>query len=276
MMKKIFLIMSFILLSNNSYSNECSQGEIGSYWNNTNGSGWFWYQKECIKEESNSENNIEKKEEFKTLPKKAKIPWDILDNLDPDEIAQKIEPEARKVSIMYPTEENITAYRQLVNWIANKAIVYTNKDEQIRTTNPTLMPDLEYFRESPYKEKFVIAKINEISKNTLLKYKNNAGLVIYVSQSCSFCEQQKPIINWFQEKYGWNILYKEISHSPSDILRFNINITPDIFIVLKNKNGEVKYQRIATGLTVLSDLEKFALKGLSYLGEDINEELISY
>lgn len=272
MMKKIVLIVSFLLLSNSSYSNECSPTEISSYWNNTNGSGWFWYQKECLKEE----NDTKKEEEFKILPEKTNIPWDLLDKLDPDEIAEKIEPEARKVSIMYPTEENITAYRQLVNWIANKATNYANKDEQTRTTNPTLMPNLEYFRESPYKERFVMAKINELSNSTLLKYKNNAGLIIYISQTCSFCEQQKPIINYFKEKYGWNILYKDISQSPSDILKFNINITPDIFIVLKNNNGELKYQRIATGLTVLSDLEKAALKGLSYLGEDINEELISY
>lgn len=276
-MKNVVFIILFIIISNKVYAEKCSQVEIGSYWNKTKGSGWFWYQQDCEpKEEIEKEEEEEKKEEWKILPEKANIPFDILDKIDPDEIAKKIEPEARKVSIMYPTEENIMAYRKLVNWIASKASNYAFIDEQVRVSNPNLMPNLEFSRNSPFKENFVNAKVKEMNNNTLLKYKNNAGLVIYVSENCSFCQQQKPIIKWFQEKYEWNILYKELSQSPKDILNFNISVTPDIFIVLKNNKGEVKYQRIATGLTVLSDLEKMALRGLAYLGEDIDEKLISY
>lgn len=271
-MKTIACIITSLIFT--SIANAGCISPDKGFWNNPQGRGWFWGQGECQTDEDNISGL---KEEWKLLPQKINIPWNILDKIDPEEIANKIEPEAKKISIMYPNDENISEYRKLTNWIVAKASRYATIDEKIRTENPGLMPGLEFAPISQIKNKALISFKNIETDQILEKYKNKAGIIIYESSSCSYCKLQKPIIEEFSSYYGWEILYRDIAQFRQEALRLNVKTTPDIFLVLKKETGKnIKYQRIATGLTTMDKLKISILKGLGYLGEEINETLTDY
>lgn len=284
MVRRVLYICIFMmLLASVAYANvapkNCTPPDKG-FWSNPAGRGWFWGQEECKPEpeEEKKAETDEAKTEWKLLPKKANIPWELLDQIDPDEIAKKIEPEARKVSIMYPTEENIFAYRKLNNWIIAKSASYATMDERTRTENPVLMPWNERLGTTGYKEDVIFLDQERQKTNILRKYKDRAGLVIYVSPTCKYCEKQVPMIDKFVDSYGWDVIYRDVTVNKykNEVAQMNVTTTPDIFIVLKGIDGKLRYQRIATGLTTIGLLETAVIKGLSYLGEDIDETLVTY
>ena len=95
----ILILLFSLFISLDAYSNvreNCMEPDKG-FRNNAPGRGWFWGEKVCepVKDNETDISTIENKEQqdkWKILPKSADIPWEILDTLDPDEIANKIEP----------------------------------------------------------------------------------------------------------------------------------------------------------------------------------------
>lgn len=277
MQHKFILILLFSLsISFNAYSSirdNCIEPDKG-FRNNAPGRGWFWGEKICepVKDNETETSNIENRENqerWKILPKTADIPWEILDTLDPDEIANKIEPEAKKVAVMYPTEANIIAYRKLSRWIMLKAKSYTMKDTQVRTENPSIAPEMVMANTSEFKRRFNYAEDEKRRIGYLNDYKERAKIVVYTRVGCSYCTAQKPILEKFTQKYGWQIMERSLEDNLDEQIKFNIEYTPDIFLLLNTPQG-IKYQRIATGLTTLQDLEKQVVFGLEYLGENVS------
>lgn len=277
MQYKFILILLFSLfISLDAYSNirdNCVEPDKG-FRNNAPGRGWFWGEKVCEPVKDNEtdistiENN-EQQDKWKILPKSADIPWAILDTLDPDEIANKIEPEAKKVAVMYPTEENIMAYRKLSRWIMLKAKSYTMKDTQVRTENPSIAPEMVTANTSEFRRRLNFTENEKRRIGYLNEYKDKARLVVYTRIGCSYCTAQKPILESFIQKHGWQVMERSIEENLDEQIKFNIEYTPDIFLLLNTPQG-IKYQRIATGLTTLQDLEKQVVLGLEYLGENVS------
>ena len=272
----ILILLFSLFISLDAYSNvreNCVEPDKG-FRNNAPGRGWFWGEKVCepVKDNeteiSNIENN-EKQNKWKILPKTANIPWEILDTLDPDEIANKIEPEAKKVAVMYPTEENIMAYRKLSRWIMIKAKSYTMKDTQVRTENPSIAPEIVTANTSEFRRRLNYTENTKRRAGYLNEYKERARIVVYTRIGCSYCTAQKPILESFIQKHGWQVMERSVEENLDEQIKFNIEYTPDIFLLLNTPQG-IKYQRIATGLTTLQDLEKQVVLGLEYLGENVS------
>ena len=278
---KFILILLFSLsISFNAYSSirdNCIEPDKG-FRNNAPGRGWFWGEKICepVKDNETETSNIENRENqerWKILPKTADIPWEILDTLDPDEIANKIEPEAKKVAVMYPTEANIMAYRRLSNWILTKATTYTNRDTQVKVENPMLVPGALTAPTSEYKIRKVRYEREQNKQKILADYRERAKIIVYTRAGCSFCDAQRPLLEKFSQQYGWEIMERDINANIDESIRFDIEVTPDIFLLFNSLNG-IQYQRIATGLTTLPDLVNAVINGLKYLGEDIDYETV--
>lgn len=272
----ILILLFSLFISLDAYSNvreNCMEPDKG-FRNNAPGRGWFWGEKVCepVKDNETDISTIENKEQqdkWKILPKSADIPWEILDTLDPDEIANKIEPEAKKVAVMYPTEENIMAYRKLSRWIMLKAKSYTMKDTQVRTENPSIAPEMVTANTSEFRRRLNYSENMKRRTGYLNEYKERARLVVYTRIGCSYCTAQKPILESFIQKHGWQIMERSVEENLDEQIKFNIEYTPDIFLLLNTPQG-IKYQRIATGLTTLQDLEKQVVLGLEYLGENVS------
>ncbi len=272
----IIMTMSFNL----AYCNTCIEPDKG-FRNNSAGRGWFWNQQVCEPVKSYTEPNTvdnltnqnidsKNKDEWTLLPEKANIPWELLDSLDPDEIAETIEPEAKKVALMYPTDENIIAYNRLHKWITNKSRVFMERTIQVQRENPVMFKEKMLRATSEFNRRAVMEARDDMKMFYLSKYRDTAKLVIYVRQGCSFCEKQLPIMQAFSQSYGWDILVRDVEKEAQESILLNVELTPDIFLMLKNSSGDISYQRIATGLTTLIGLEDAVLDGLKYQGENID------
>lgn len=82
-----------------------------------------------------------------------------------------------------------------------------------------------------------------------------------------------PLLEQFSMIYGWEIMERDINENMQESIRFNVEVTPDMFLLFNSANGIV-YQRIATGLTTLPDLVNAVINGLKYLGEDVDYETV--
>ncbi len=269
----MLLICSVNLLLAGGMSEESSNCNDKRFWNDGNADkGWYW-KKECVP--IVSDPIVESKDNYTILEDTQNIPWDKIDRIDPDQIAKIIEPQARKVAITYPTEENILEYRKLSQWIQNKTVAFMNEDRMVRTENPNdLLAGLMNSSKRGHFESSVSRVVaNENVDNILKNYSQKAGLIIFVSPTCEFCKRQIPILNELKRKYGFDYVTIDVSGKNEMIEKFGIETTPDIFLAV-NSNG-TKYQRIATGLHTLPDMISAIIYGLKYLGEDVDENTIN-
>lgn len=288
----IMILMILFIVNIAHASEECISPDAG-FWNNAQGRGWFWKQKVCVPVKDNNteerqetaiqdnEPNLDNQTQYvtdkdgrqwKKLPDKQNIPWDIIDFVDPIEVSEKIEPQARSIAIMYPTKENITEYRELKNWMLAKASGAMVNDIRVRTENPSLVK-VNSPATSSYSSRYYRIFKNNAIDDVISTYRDRIMIVMFSMEGCQYCELQRPLIRSLSENYGINFQEKDIDREY--ILAGNLGVTqtPDIFLLFKSPSG-IKYQRIATGLTTVDKLKDAIVRGLSYLGENIQREAL--
>lgn len=150
-----------------------------------------------------------------------------------------------------------------------KAKSYTMKDTQVRTENPSIAPEMVTANTSEFRRRLNYTENTKRRAGYLNEYKERARIVVYTRIGCSYCTAQKPILESFIQKHGWQVMERSVEENLDEQIKFNIEYTPDIFLLLNTPQG-IKYQRIATGLTTLQDLEKQVVLGLEYLGENVS------
>lgn len=261
-MKKIFLFLPLVVFA----QEECRPAK--EFYQDSE-RGWFW--KEVCQKKEKKELKEEKQESVKLLKKRVvQIPWDKLDQMDPEEIS-KLEEESRKIAIMNPTEENVREWKRLVLWINNKARDFAFVHYKILKTEPGYMQ----------KQNFMPAQIsmveyrNEKKKEIFTQYKDRAGIIVFIQRDCPYCRAFLGTLKLFRERWGWDTKEVDIEERPDLAARFNTQLVPDIFLVLQ-KNGTFEWQRIGSGAMALDELEDSIIFGLYNLGEIKDERLISW
>ena len=100
--------------------------------------------------------------------------------------------------------------------------------------------------------------------------KNNSseyGFIYFYSPSCSYCAQQTPLLQSFQERHGWEIEAIDITQKPGLAERFEITVTPSLRMVDRDKN----ILPISNGLITLPELEERAYRFIRYLKGETSE-----
>jgi conjugal transfer pilus assembly protein TraF len=230
--------------------------------------GWFWYE---ICPEDATDNDTEETPKYRYIPQKVYIPWEELDKIDPDDI-NKIETENRKIAMMYPDDYNLIEYKNLIAWITNKSTVYSRADTAVRTKYPETVEFALNKPTNTWAQDIASLENKRLTKETLGKYVETIGLVVFATETCPYCAKQQNIMEMFKRDYEIEYRYAYISESPEIAAQFGINTVPDIFI-LAEIEGKPVWQRISTGLTSYDELEKAVFLGLILLGEEIDEKL---
>lgn len=230
--------------------------------------GWFW-REHCEKKDDNA---TKKEEKYKTIPKVVEIPWDIIDQIDPEQIAQ-LERDAQKIAIMYPTDHNVREHRLLQKWIMEKALAYTKTTDKLGRTDTDLAKWRSEVPISVFARSAKGRALHDEAGETIKRYADRAGLVVITQQGCVYCEKQIPILDMLREETGMSYRIVDMAQAPVAVAKLGVATTPDIFLVL-NKNGETKWQRVASGLNTFGELEKAILFGLYALGELKDDSLV--
>lgn len=236
--------------------------------------GWFFGENPCVLKDSNKSKNIQdtSKKKYKIIPKVVDIPWEIIDQIDPEQIAE-MERESQKIALMYPTDQNVKQHRLLQKYVVKKAVLYAKAGDRLGRADTELaawraeIPLTTFARTAKGKETY------ERSNQVLKEYSTKSGLVVITQQGCGYCEKQIPILNLLKEETGFTYKEVDMSQAPQAVMTLGVAKTPDIFLVL-NKNGKAQWQRVASGLNTLGEIKQAILMGLYTLGELKDETLI--
>lgn len=234
--------------------------------------GWFWNEAPCTPRPKDENKTASKKNEsddkyskYKLIPKKVDIPWEIIDQIDPEQIAE-MERTAQKTALMYPTDHNVKEHRMLQRFAVKKSIAYAKAGDQLGRADRDLaewrsdVPTSSIARTVSAQKKY--SDMGEILRN----YSEKAGLVVVTQQGCGYCEKQIPILDTLKMETGFTYKNVDISQIPVAAQRLGVANTPDIFLVL-NKGGKAEWRRVASGLNTLSELKQSIVLGLYGLGE---------
>jgi len=276
MLKKIsfITILTFLALSN-IHAELCKP--VGKFYVDNN-RGWF-FMEYCEPEKEAKVDNETEGEERKDViveqtPKdkfdklsstKVEIPWDILNDLDPDSI-RNLQEDSQKIVIMRPTEENVVEYKRLIAWIMQKSTDYMNANTVASKLNPEFSGVGGAQGTSTYGVN-AKGKIDAYFKKKIMaKYKENTALVVLESSHCQYCRFQKPIVEAFGRKYGWEYQFIDIEEKPYVAKKLGTQTTPDLFIIHRDKQEQPRWQRIGSGVHAQDEIVDGIILGLQVLG----------
>ncbi len=203
---------------------------------------FFGYKQEIINDENKD-----------TVKKAVEIPTN-LDKMTADEIAKLIE-DSKKTAVSFPTDENIHNYIQLQNYATKKSENFAIKWQQAILKDSSL--DL-----SATAAKSTFARNASTADKTTKRaqfWKENIDKIGIVA----FFDKKENEVNTAQNKvlYFLNQDYPNLAirtifkdeHS-SLVQEHKIGVTPDIFIVYKDKDENANWYRVKAGLTTKNEI----------------------
>lgn len=268
-----FLIVSASLLI--AYANTFAAGVGGDgkeppkkYYDRAK-EGWFWYEDPPAKvepEEPKKEAPAPGKQ-ARPVPKMENYTMEDLWNMHPDAF-QDLLKDFQKKAVQYPTEQNMVDYYTMQDIARRKSAAFANvagyvtqkyTSFDMNSTNPTVTPGR-------------IAKTqmqNEEIQTTIANAQGDHALLFFTQQGCSFCDKQKNILKFFNDKYGWPIKEMDIRANPDVAARFNITTTPTLLLIGRGKSD---YLPVSVGVASLDAIEQKLYRGVRLLDGKITPE----
>ena len=247
--------------------------------------GWFWGEaqpKEVLDKKEEAKRDKKKEDtiiidgkEYKTISNKTNVPWQALDKLHPDEIS-KLETETKNISVMYPTEENIVEYKKLQKYISDKAMGFTDTSYLVTKQNSEIS---NWASDTSMSSRLVISAkrtdLWEKQKNIISEHKKDMIILVATLPTCSFCKQQMPLLKDFEKDYSVEFKEVDISINKEFAKTYNIQRTPDLFLLYRDKGNEPLLTRFGNGLHTIQDLKNGVLAGL-YSFKKISKDYLEY
>ncbi|MCT7910347.1 conjugal transfer protein TraF [Arcobacter lacus] len=277
---KAYLLIAYLIAS----SLYVAYASDKSYFDD-NKRGWFWgeiksIEKDEKKEElegqlKNKNNLVFDGKEYKTIPSKTDIPWPILDKLHPDEIVN-LETQTKNISVMYPTQENVLEYKKLQHFISNKAMGFTDTNYFVAKQDPEIS---NWASQTSMNSRLVISAkrtdLWEKQKNIISEHSKNMIILVATLPTCSFCKQQMPLLKDFEKEFGVEYKEVDISTNKEFAINYQVQKTPDLFLLYKNKNNEPLLTRFGNGLHTIQDLKQGVLASL-FTFKKISQDYLEY
>jgi conjugal transfer pilus assembly protein TraF len=146
------------------------------------------------------------------------------------------------------------AFANVAGYVTQK---YTSFD--MNSTAPTVTPGR-------------IAKTqmqNEEIQTTIASAQGDHALLFFTQQGCSFCDKQKNILKFFNDKYDWPIKEMDIRANPDIAARFNITTTPTLLLIGKGKSD---YIPVSVGVASLDTIEQKLYRGVRLMDGKITPQ----
>jgi conjugal transfer pilus assembly protein TraF len=267
----IFFILINIFIFNIAYADLCKAPEKFFY---DNQRGWFYGEycspkkdniikkekkevkeilNKIVKEEDNKSNELKDNNLKFLIEKEVKIPWDIIDNLDPDSISY-LETKSRKIAISNPSYDNVKEYMKLQKYINDKSLKYMETFQLVSQTDPTIANWSGSIESTKFARDVKFNNLRKDKESLLKAFNNKAGLVIFYKDGCPYCEEEKRILNMFNQDYGMEYELVNIYEHSDLVDKFQVGAVPDIFIVFRDSNDAPIWRRIGVGLHAESEL----------------------
>lgn len=165
-------------------------------------------------------------------------------------------------AIENPTHERVETYVTLQAVAIERAERFQKAWGQVLNSTPVLDPTTQRPPTAIGTKMAVLERNADISQY-IVEMRDNLGILIFTRPGCSYCAEQKKIMDSFQRYWLWDhVQYVDISERPDLAEEYGVNIVPDIFVV-GNVGQEVLQRRLQTGLTSRTELERGMLEAYS-------------
>ena len=225
--------------------------------------GYYWY-KDPVKEKpvvpDKKKIRSDESPPKRKLPNMADYTYEQLWGLHPDDFNQ-LQEDFKKKAVMTLDPGDVTAYKTLQDIARRKAVAYMNVDQVVTQANPelSLENDVPYIPGARTADN----RMAMADQDALLSSKRGSfGLIVFNRQNCPYCEEQKGILGYFQNYFGWDIKNVDITEQPGAATKFNVEITPTIILV---KKGSSDYFPVSSGVIAMNQLKDRLYGGIKTL-----------
>ena len=221
--------------------------------------GYWFYQKK----------DEDKPQETEPQPVQALGPppaEDQLLKMHPTQVSKLIE-DYRQYALYTMQPEQVRWYFQLQDFARRRSRAFMNVTELVMLENPALNMNVEYPVNAPGNNARVLQREQTIGSR-LQRERDGAALVMLSQEGCGFCEAQRGVLKYFEQKHGWEIKEVDIHQRPDIATRFATTTTPTTFILFKS--GE--WAPIAVGVESLPRLEENAYREIRRLHGETSPE----
>lgn len=218
--------------------------------------GYWFYKKP--KEPEPAEDSPVEAQAMKPMtapPKEA----DLL-KLPPKQVEKMIE-DYREYALYTMEPENVRWYYEMVDFARRRARAFMNVTEVVMLNNSTLNMNTEYPVNAPGSNARIARRESTISTR-LNQEGRNAALIMLTSKGCGYCEAQRGILKFFQQKYGWMVREVDIQEHPEAVTRFGTTSTPSVFLIVKESQD---WMPVAVGVEALPKIEENSYRALRML-----------
>lgn len=113
------------------------------------------------------------------------------------------------------------------------------------------------------------AEKEAIRRAYLRSHANEFALVMFSRLSCGYCRVQWPIVQRFQEEFGWQVTLLDLDRRPDVGQRFGVTVTPTTLVI---RRGSRQRMTIASGVEAYPNLAQLAYQAVRLLAGDIRPE----
>ncbi len=227
--------------------------------------GWFWYHDpapETEKEEEKPETHTARR-----VPKMEDYTIDDLWNMAPDDF-KALSEEFLKKAVQSPTEANVVDYITMQDIARRKAATYASVVGYVTQKYSSFDMNSVFPTNTPGSIAMTRTQNKEI-ESTILQAKDNFAILFFTQQGCEFCDKQRNILRFFNDKYHWAIKELDINDRAEVAARFNIATTPSMLLISRGKDD---YIPVAVGVESLDAIEAKLFRGVRLLNGDIKPE----
>jgi conjugal transfer pilus assembly protein TraF len=226
--------------------------------------GWYWYEKQPSKPDKKEE---EKKQAKRKVPSLKDYAKEDLWNMHPDDF-QPLLKEFHKKAVQTPSEQNVYEYYAVQDIARRKALAYTNVSGLVMQKYPELSVATDYPVATPGRNAIVRQQAREIGTK-IREAKDDYALLYFYSPDCAYCVEQDAILQFFVEKYGWEIKKLDIERETRLAGMFNITGVPRLILIYRKSQD---YLPITAGVASMAEIEEKVFRGMRLLAGEITPE----
>lgn len=227
----------------------------------TNKRGYWWGEAYTPEEERDKSKEISKQENRELPPPP---PMSELMKMHPEDI-RELEKKHLDYALWKLTPEATEQYYTILKAVRLKAKAFAATHGIVKMTNPNLNTSYEIPQMAAGRDAKKRSTEQAVSQK-LSQYKDDYGLIMFTSRTCSYCPPQRVIINEFSKRYGLYFQEVDINDNPQAALKFTIKNTPTIILVKRNTD---KWLPVTYGLQGLPYLRDNSYRSIMYLEKEI-------
>lgn len=181
---------------------------------------------------------------------------------------EKLIEDYREYALYTMEPEAVRWYYEMVDFARRRSRAFMNVTEVVMLNNPRLNMNTEYPTNVPGSNARLQRREATITAR-LRGAQQNAALIMLTSEGCGFCDAQRGILKFFQQKYGWTIREVDIGTHPEAVTRFGTTSTPSTFLIVRDSQD---WMPVAVGVEALPKIEENTYRALRMLSGETSPQ----